>query len=79
MPIITVKIAKGRSVEQKRGLVKAITQAVVNTIKVKEEWVSVLLEEYERENWATGGELHSDRFGPGCGTENTPGQHNIAK
>jgi 4-oxalocrotonate tautomerase len=70
VPIITMKIAKGRSVDQKRSLVKAITHAVVNTIEVKEEWVTVLIEEYERENWATGGELHSDTFGPGCGKKN---------
>jgi 4-oxalocrotonate tautomerase len=67
MPIVSVKIAKGRSVEQKRNLVKAITDSVVSTLEVKPEWVSVLIEEFERENWSTGGELHSDKFGHGFG------------
>jgi hypothetical protein len=30
MPIITVKLAKGRSIELKRALVKAATEAVVS-------------------------------------------------
>ncbi len=67
MPVVTIKIAKGRSVEQKRALVEEVTQALVSTIDVKSDWVTVLIEEYERENWATGGELHSDKFGPGFG------------
>lgn len=67
MPIVTIKIAKGRSVEQKRDLVKSITNSVVSTLDLKSEWVSVLIEEFERENWSTAGELHSDKFGSGYG------------
>lgn len=71
MPIVSIKLAKGRSIEQKRQLVKAVTDAVVSTIDVKPEWVSVLIEEFDRQNWATGGELHSDRFGEGFGKKGT--------
>lgn len=71
MPIVTVKLAKGRSVEQKRALAKAVTGAVVATLDVRPEWVTVLIEEFDRENWATAGELHADRFGPGCGKEHS--------
>jgi len=67
MPIVTIKIAKGRTADQKRRLVKSITESVVSILDVKPEWVSVLVEEFERENWATGGELHIDKFGAGCG------------
>ena len=67
MPIVTIKIAKGRSIEQKRKLTKAITNSVVSTLDVKPEWVSVLIEEFDRENWSTGGELHIDKFGAGYG------------
>jgi len=69
MPIITVKLAKGRSVELKRAPAKAVMEAVVSTLDVRPEWVSVLIEEFDRENWATAGELHADRLGPGCGKE----------
>ena len=65
MPIVSIKLAKGRSIEQKRKLVKAVTDAVVSALEVKPEWVSVLIEEFDRQNWATGGELHSDKFGEG--------------
>jgi 4-oxalocrotonate tautomerase len=67
MPIISIKIAKGRTTEQKRMIAKAITDSVVSILDVKPEWVSVLFEEYDRENWSTGGELHIDKFGAGCG------------
>lgn len=67
MPIITVKMAKGRTTEQKQQFVKSITQAAVQILDVKEEWVTVVLDEYERENWATGGTLHSIKYGKGCG------------
>ncbi|MBT8763131.1 tautomerase family protein [Desulfohalobiaceae bacterium Ax17] len=34
MPIVSIKIAKGRSIEQKRKLVKAVTDSVVSTLGV---------------------------------------------
>lgn len=67
MPIVTIKIAKGRTTDQKRELVKEITDSIVSILDVKPEWVSVLFEEFDRENWSTGGELHIDKFGAGCG------------
>jgi len=67
MPLISIKIAKGRTKGQKKNLVKAITDSVVSTLDVLSEWVSIIIEEVDRENWATGGKLHVDRFGDGCG------------
>ena len=67
MPVITVKMAKGRTIKIKREFVKAVTDSAVKILDVKSEWVTVLFEEFERENWATGGFLHSDKFGKGCG------------
>ena len=69
MPIVSVDIARGRTIDQKRALVEAVTQAVVSTLDVKPEWVTVLINEHERENWATGGVLHSDKLGSGCGKQ----------
>ena len=69
MPIVTIKIAKGRNIETKRKLARAVTDAVVSTLDVKPEWVNVLIEELDRQNWATGGELHADKFGEGCGMQ----------
>ncbi len=71
MPVVTIKIAKGRSIEQKQALVESVTRALVSTIEVKPDWVTILIQEYERENWATGGELHSDKLGPGFGVHDS--------
>ena len=64
MPIITVKMAKGRTIEQKRVLVGALTKVAMETLSAEREWVTVLIEESEPGNWAVGGELLSDKFGP---------------
>lgn len=69
MPIVSIKIVKGRSIDQKRRLAKSITDSVVSILDVKPEWVTVLFEELDRENWSTGGDLHIDKFGAGCGKE----------
>jgi len=71
MPIVSVKIARGRSLEVKQKLVEAITRDLVQILDVKAEWVTVLIDEYERENWATAGELHAIKFGPGFGSQGT--------
>lgn len=69
MPIISIKMAKGRSLEDKRKLVKAVSESIASTLEVKQESVSVLIEEFDRENWSTGGELHIDKLGPGFGKQ----------
>lgn len=71
MPVITVKIAKGRSIEQKQKFVEAVTKEAAKTLNVKEEWVTILFDEYERENWASNGELHSIKFRNGFGVMGT--------
>jgi 4-oxalocrotonate tautomerase len=71
MPVVNIHIAKGRTIDQKRALVEAVTKAVESTLNTKAEWITVIIEEHDRENWATGGRLHSDRFGSGCGSDGT--------
>jgi 4-oxalocrotonate tautomerase len=53
MPVINVRIGKGRSLETKRFAARAITEAVVVSLGVEREWVTVLFDEYDRENWAS--------------------------
>ena len=45
MPIVSIKIATGRSTEQKRNLVQTIINAVVGVLDIKPEWVTVLSDE----------------------------------
>jgi 4-oxalocrotonate tautomerase len=61
MPIVTIQMFKGRSVEAKRDLVKNVTEAVCKSVDLKPETVTVLIEEHEPENWAGGGTLFSDK------------------
>ena len=61
MPLITVKMLDGRTQEQKRGLAKALTDAMVETCGAQREGTSVVIEEVTREQWAVGGVLVADR------------------
>jgi len=61
MPHITVKAIAGRTIEQKRGLVKDITEAVVKNFAVPPETVMIDIVEYSKENLADSGKLLADR------------------
>ena len=61
MPTIRVELMEGRTPEQKKNLVQALTQAVVDTLGSKPESVDVLLFDIKRSDWATGGQLWSER------------------
>jgi 4-oxalocrotonate tautomerase len=61
MPTIRVDLFEGRTPEQKRNLVKAITQACVDTLGSKPESVDILLFDVKPGDWATGGELWSEK------------------
>ena len=49
MPFIEVKMLSGRSDDQKKKLVATITDAMV------------VIEEYESDHWAVGGQMVSER------------------
>ena len=61
MPFVTVKALEGRTVEQKRALVKHITEAVVKDFKVEPEVVHVDIVECSKDNVAVAGQLYIDR------------------
>ena len=61
MPLVTVKVGAGRTIEQKRGLVKDITEALVKNFTADPEAVTVDIIEYSKENLAKGGKLFMDR------------------
>lgn len=60
MPTINVQLFEGRTQEQKRAFVKAITDATCATLNVSPDSVEVIMQEVKRENWATAGKLWSD-------------------
>ena len=61
MPEIYVYAVEGRTIDQKRALVKDITDAVVRNFKVPAEAVMVQIMESPRDSKAKGGFLFSDR------------------
>ncbi len=61
MPTIRIDMFEGRTVDQKRALVAAITEACVKTIGASPESVDILLFDIAKQNWASGGQLWSDR------------------
>ena len=61
MPFVTVQIGKVHSIEKKQKLVKAVTEALVSALGTKPEWITIHIDEFERDNWAVGGVLHSDK------------------
>ena len=60
MPTVIVEADEGRTIEQKRGLVKDITDAVCKYYKVPPEAVTILLHEQKKENRAKAGKLVID-------------------
>ncbi|KQV82520.1 4-oxalocrotonate tautomerase [Massilia sp. Root351] len=60
MPTINVQLFEGRSPEQKRAFVKAITEATCATLGSTPDSVDVLIHEVKKEHWATAGRLWSD-------------------
>ena len=61
MPEVYVYAVEGRTLDQKRALVKDITDAVVRNFSVGAEAVMVQLMESPRTSKAKGGFLFSDR------------------
>jgi 4-oxalocrotonate tautomerase len=59
MPEVVVYILEGRSLEQKRGLVKDITEAVVKNAGTTPDEVTVSLVETAKTSKAKGGVLFS--------------------
>lgn len=61
MPILQVEIIKGRTVEQKREMIKKVTEAVCETLVCPPEAVQIIIREMETENYAQAGVLHCDK------------------
>ena len=61
MPILQVELIKGRTTEQKRAMADKVTKALVETVNCKAEDVRIIIREMEKEDYATGGVLFSDK------------------
>ncbi len=59
MPIVTVEMWAGRTVEQKKQLVEGIT-SVITKMGVSPEAVQIIIKDNPKHNWAIGGKLASE-------------------
>lgn len=64
MPRIIIQAFSGRTLDQKRELVRRITEVTVEVFEVSPETVTIRIEEGEKENFAKAGVLASDRDRP---------------
>ena len=60
MPTYHIEMLEGRTVDQKKKLVEAITRVTVEVLGSAPESVDILITDVKRENWATGGRLWSE-------------------
>lgn len=60
MPVVQVHLKEGRSPEERRQLVRRITDAMVEVCGAVEERVHVIINEVPGDSWGRGGALLSD-------------------
>ncbi|MBL6854250.1 MAG: 4-oxalocrotonate tautomerase family protein [Alphaproteobacteria bacterium] len=61
MPFVIAHIARGRPLDKRRRLAAAITAAVSEIFELDPAQTQVLIQEHDRDSWAIGGELLSER------------------
>lgn len=60
MPTYRVEMIEGRTIEQKKKLVEAITRVSVEILGGTPDTVDIVITDVKRENWATGGKLWTE-------------------
>jgi 4-oxalocrotonate tautomerase family enzyme len=60
MPVVTVQLWSGRTVNQKRRLVAAITEAMVQHADAGPEYLHVVIQDVPAESWGRNGRLGTD-------------------
>jgi 4-oxalocrotonate tautomerase len=60
MPVVTVQFFSGRTTEQKRKLVAAITDAMIECAGCKPEHLHVIIHDIPKDSWGRNGRLGID-------------------
>ena len=60
MPVVTIEMWEGRTIEQKKQLVEGITSSF-EKIGTPKEVVQIIIKDIPKHNWATGGKLASEK------------------
>ncbi|MCH4008230.1 2-hydroxymuconate tautomerase [Companilactobacillus sp.] len=61
MPLVHIDLIAGRSPEQLKNMVKDVTDAIAKNTGAPAEHIHVVLNEMEKEHYAVGGVLASDK------------------
>lgn len=61
LPVVQVSVWAGMSEEAKRKVAEGMTR-VLAELGIPKEAVTVIFYEIPKSNWATGGELHSEKY-----------------
>lgn len=59
MPVVTIEMWSGRTIEQKKKLVEGITSVMTN-IGISAEAVQIIIKDNPKHNWAIAGKLASE-------------------
>jgi 4-oxalocrotonate tautomerase len=60
MPFVIVEMYKGRTIEQKRKLIRAITDAMITHAACKPDHLHVVIHDVEKDSWGRAGVLGID-------------------
>ena len=60
MPVVTVAMWEGRTIEQKKQLVEGITAAFTR-IGTRAEALHIIIQDIAKHNWGSGGKLASEK------------------
>jgi 4-oxalocrotonate tautomerase len=61
MPFVRIDLWPTVTPEQKKVLIKNVTDAVVNAVGCPAMAVEIILNDVDKENWAQGGVTHAER------------------
>lgn len=61
MPLVNVQMASGRTPEEKRALLAALTDTVERELGVRRDAIRVWITEFDATEYMSGGELLSDK------------------
>jgi 4-oxalocrotonate tautomerase len=61
MPIVTIQMWEGQSVDNKRAMARGITDFLTPYMNNKPESIHIVFQEVPLESWASGGQLSADR------------------
>jgi len=61
MPVVTIQQSPGRTIEQRKLLIKRITEAFQEAYGVQSESVTIFFQNFDDEHWGKGGMLFQDK------------------